>query len=243
MKDIIKIGHRGASGTAPENTITAFKKAIKLGVDMVELDVHLCKTGEVIVLHDDSVNRTTNGTGSIHDKTLDELKKLSIATNETIPTLQEVINATKGFCRLNIEVKKKKPAEKVLQLIQDNQIQQETMVSSNYLKPLGIINSAEPQTDTALIFWSTKSNLRQFLFSVVCLMLLPLTHWIILHRAKKAKVRWVNLMKPIVHKRFIKRLHNRGYKVAVWVVNNKRTIKKMRHLGVDAIMSDYPELL
>ena len=243
MKNVIKIGHRGASGNVPENTITAFKKSIELGADMVELDVHLCKSGEAIVLHDETVDRTTNGSGSIHDKTLDELKKLTIIPNETIPTLEEVIQATKRFCKLNIEVKNKEPAKKVLQSIQDNQIQKDSMVSSNYIKPLQTINAAKTEVETALIFWATKSNFRQFLFSTLCLLFLPITHWIILYRAKKAKVQWINLMKPIVDTYLVRKLHKHGYKVVVWTVDNPKQIKKMRQRGVDAIMSNFPERL
>ena len=72
MKKVISIGHRGATGHAPENTLTSFKKALELGADMIELDVHVCKSGEIIVMHDEKVNRTTNGKGHISKKSLKE---------------------------------------------------------------------------------------------------------------------------------------------------------------------------
>jgi glycerophosphoryl diester phosphodiesterase len=72
----LKIGHRGAAGHAPENTLLSFQKAMDLGVDMIELDVYVCKTGELVVIHDEKVDRTTNGTGYVREKTLDELKIL-----------------------------------------------------------------------------------------------------------------------------------------------------------------------
>ncbi len=243
MKDIIKIGHRGASGTTPENTITAFKKAIEFGVDMVELDVHLCKTGEVIVLHDETVDRTTNGSGRVEKKSLADLKNLSIAVNETIPTLQEIFNSTRGLCRLNIEVKKTKPAQKVLELIQKNQSEKGTMISCNYITPLRTIYEAHTEIETALIFWSAETDFRQFLFTTLCIIFLPITHWVILYRAKKAKAQWINLMKPIVDTYLVKKLHKHGFKVAVWTVNNEKQIQKMRQRGVDAIMSNFPERL
>ena len=73
---MLKIGHRGAAGYAPENTLLSFQKAMDLGVDMIELDVYVCKTGELVVIHDEKVERTTNGTGYIREKTFSELRSL-----------------------------------------------------------------------------------------------------------------------------------------------------------------------
>jgi glycerophosphoryl diester phosphodiesterase len=73
---LTKIGHRGACGYAPENTLLSFQKAIELNVDMVELDVYVCKTGELVVIHDEKVDRTTNGHGYVMEKTFEELRSL-----------------------------------------------------------------------------------------------------------------------------------------------------------------------
>ncbi len=89
--NMITIGHRGASGYEPENTLVSFKKALALGVDAVELDVHLSKDGYVVVIHDKWVNRTTNGMGLIAHKTFNEFKKLDAGNGEKIPTLPEVL--------------------------------------------------------------------------------------------------------------------------------------------------------
>ena len=84
MDKIIKVGHRGASGYEPENTLLAFKKAIEIGADMIELDVRRCKSGELVVIHDETVNRTTNGKGEVSEKTLTELKGLEMEKGERI---------------------------------------------------------------------------------------------------------------------------------------------------------------
>ena len=85
-KKILKIGHRGAMGHEPENTLRSFKKALALNVDAIELDVYVCKTGELVVIHDDKIDRTTNGTGYTEDKTFTELRQLDAGKGELIPT-------------------------------------------------------------------------------------------------------------------------------------------------------------
>ena len=93
---MIIIGHRGAMGYEPENTLRSFQKALDLGVDMIEFDVHLCKSGELVVFHDEKVNRTTNGQGYIAQKSLEKLKELDAGQGEKIPTLEEVLDLVKG---------------------------------------------------------------------------------------------------------------------------------------------------
>jgi glycerophosphoryl diester phosphodiesterase len=106
------VAHRGGAALAPENTLGAFANAIKLGVDMVECDVHLSKDGEVIVMHDPNVSRTTDGNGQISDLTLAELKKLNAAAKfpggyaaQSVPTLAELLDLVKGKVGLQIEIK------------------------------------------------------------------------------------------------------------------------------------------
>lgn len=243
MNGQITIAHRGASAEEAENTFASFHKAIEYNMDMIELDVHLSMDGEVIVMHDETVDRTTDGSGSLHEMTLEEIKNVRCSNGETVPTLQEVIEITRGKIQLNIEVKKRKAAKKVLEIIDDNDISGETMVSSNFVHPLKLIGDSNATVKTALIFWATKTNTRQSVFTFFSLLLRPLTEYIIFKRAKKANVRWVNLMLPLASKRLTKKLHTKGYKVAAWVVNHPRHIQKMKANGVDAIMSDYPDRL
>src|SRR5690625_6609337 len=111
MKPLI-IAHRGASGNAPENTLAAFQLAVEEGADGIELDVHLSKDGELVVIHDDTLDRTTNGTGRVQDKDLDELKTYDAGSwfdskfaSERIPLLQEVIDILPDDVFLNVEIK------------------------------------------------------------------------------------------------------------------------------------------
>ena len=95
---VLKIAHRGASHYSPENTIEAFKEALKLKVDVVEFDVHHTKDGKLIVMHDDNVNRTTDGLGPIHEFSLKHIRKLHEPNGEPVPTLQEVLDVLKNKC-------------------------------------------------------------------------------------------------------------------------------------------------
>ena len=109
--------HRGASGYAPENTLEAFRLAMEQGADGIELDVHLTKDGEVVVIHDETLDRTSNGQGKVRDYTLEELKKFSFHNHiekykgVQIPTLKEVLDLVKNSSmKVNIELKTVFPA-------------------------------------------------------------------------------------------------------------------------------------
>ncbi len=240
---ILKIGHRGAMGYEPENTLRSFKKAVELGMKIMELDVHLCQSGETVVIHDEKVDRTTNGQGYVNKMSLAELKKLDAGRGEKIPTLQEVIDEFKGKIKFIIEIKGVKPAEEVCKLIIKNKLEPEVIVSSNHVKALLTVNKELPEVKTALIYYSTKTKFGQYLFAVFSLLILPLTKIIILKRVKKAKIDAIHLIYPLATKNFVAKLHRLGYQVGVWVVNKEKTVNKMKAAGVDRIISNYPDRL
>jgi glycerophosphoryl diester phosphodiesterase len=103
---IVRVAHRGASGLAPENTLLAFRRAVELGTDLLELDVQLTRDGELVVMHDQTLDRTTNGAGRLSDHRLAELRQLDAGQGERIPTLAEVLNlAHQAGVRLVVEIK------------------------------------------------------------------------------------------------------------------------------------------
>ncbi len=110
---MLKIGHRGAKGYVAENTLASFQKALELDVDGIELDVHLSSDGKVMVIHDETIDRTTSGKGFVNDFTSSDLKKLNI------PTLEEVLDLIDKRCFVNIEIKDSKATHSVLQIIQN----------------------------------------------------------------------------------------------------------------------------
>jgi len=239
----LKIGHRGACGYEPENTLGSFQKAIDLGAEMIEFDVHLCKSGEAVVIHDETVNRTSNGHGYVNNMELAELKKLNLGKDEKIPTLQEVIDKFKGKIKFNIEVKGVKPAQEVCRLISENKIESEVIVSSNHVESLLAIKKNLPSVETALIYYATKTVFRQYIFVLFAIVILPLIKMIILWKAKNTKADAVHLVYPFATKKFVAKLHQLGYKVGVWVVNSEKIINKMKAIGADRLISNFPDRL
>jgi glycerophosphoryl diester phosphodiesterase len=140
------VGHRGAKGIAPENTLVGFQVALELGVDMIELDVHLSKDGELVVIHDPRLERTTDGRGLVSAYTLAELKELDAAARfegdtsygvQRIPTLEEVYALVQGRTRINVEIKRTADGErypgiegKVVESVRRNDALAYTIISS-----------------------------------------------------------------------------------------------------------------
>src|SRR5258706_13630430 len=114
---MLKIAHRGASGYEAENTLAAFKKALEMHVDMIELDVRLCKSGEPVIMHDAKVSRTTDGQGKLSALTLSELKKLNAGKGEKVPTLEEVLTLLGKKVKLNVNIKEKRVIAATVELI------------------------------------------------------------------------------------------------------------------------------
>ncbi len=113
------IAHRGARNHAPENTLAAFKKALEIGVDAIELDVFVLPSGEIVVMHDIMVNRTTNGAGYVANFDFDELRRLNAGDDEQVPTLNEVIDLVDRQVPIIIELKAPNTAEPVAQLLKE----------------------------------------------------------------------------------------------------------------------------
>jgi glycerophosphoryl diester phosphodiesterase len=146
------IGHRGAMAYKPENTLISFQKAIELGVDMIELDVRLSKDNHPVIMHDESVYRTTNGKGFISNFTLKQIKKLRINKTEKVPTLEEAVKLIKGKCKINIHIKEHKAIDKVLEIINNNKIHKDVLISSFIEKTLKHIKNKDPRIKTGYLF-------------------------------------------------------------------------------------------
>jgi len=133
---VLKIAHRGGSNYAPENSLEAFKKALKLKVDVVELDVRHTKDGKLIVMHDNNVNRTTNGIGPIHSFSLKQIRKFHGPNGEPVPTLQEALDILKNKCICKIDIKDRGIAEKVTKIIKKNNMEDSVIVTCGVLSTL-----------------------------------------------------------------------------------------------------------
>lgn len=220
-----KIGHRGAMGYEPENTLLSFKKALDLQVDAIELDVHLCKTKEVVVIHDDTVNRTTNGKGYVVEKTFSELRLLDAGKGQKIPALQEVFDLIKRKIKINIELKGRETAKPVSEIIEKYVREKgwqcdDFLVSSFNRHELLEFSKLKPEIKIGLV--TTKASL---------------------DLAVKIKAHSVNVRYDAVNKNFVSTAHKKGLMVFAWTVNNSKDIKRIKSYGVDGIFSDFPDRL
>ena len=218
---MIVIGHRGAKGYEPENTLLSFEKAIQLGCDYVELDVHLADE-ELFVIHDSSVDRTTNGSGKISELTREQIKSLDAGNGQTIPTLTEVLELIDSRCGVNIELKGPGTAEPVCDLL--------TSLSNRSLLSFPVVISS---FDYKELDAASKKFRRGILFEK-----LPVD-WIELARDYSA---WsVNLSFKEVSLDITKTAHSHGFQVLAYTVNDPSDITKLTLLGVDGIFSDFPD--
>jgi glycerophosphoryl diester phosphodiesterase len=222
---VIIIGHRGASGYAPENTLTAFARAIECNVDMVECDVWKCASGELVVFHDAKLERLTDGYGSVSSKTLDELKKLVVLGYERIPTLTELFDFVDRRVKLYVELKGADIAHDVLQLIEHyvehKQWQYDDFLVASFdhiqLRTIKNINSAIP---VAALIYGIPMQLG------AC--------------AEDINAQVVCLDVEFINQRFVDDIHNRGMLVYVYTVNDRDDFTRLIDYGVDGVVTDYP---
>lgn len=215
-------------GYEPENTILSFKKALELGVDAIELDVYACKTGELVVIHDDKVDRTSNGKGYVIEKTFDELRALDAGKGEKIPTLSEVLDLVNRKVKVNIELKGVGTAKPVSELIKhfiDNKgwLLDDFIVSSFNHYELKEFGAMTPAVKIGALIVGIPIGFAEF--------------------AEKLNAYSVNLCVEFINQEFVDDAHRRGMKVYVWTVNDADEIKRMKSLSVDGIFSNFPDRL
>lgn len=269
-------GHRGAKGTYPENTLLSFAKAIEQGVEGLELDVHMTKDGEIVVIHDESLERTTDGNGSIKDMTLEEIKQFSAGPKskfahfpnydeelwaaERVPTLMEVFELLKPYpTELNIELKTTLEKyegieEKVLSIVKAYGNQRKVVYSSFHLPTILRVKRLSPEAKIAWLL-SEKITLPNDQLQTLELEALHIAKSIVLPN-KNIALQLMHLMSTlnISEATEIKQLvdfiegsnsvdafHNLYEQIRVWTVNEPEEIKQLLDLGVDTIITDYPE--
>jgi glycerophosphoryl diester phosphodiesterase len=235
----LNFAHRGASAYAPQNTLAAFLMAAEMGADGIELDVHLSADNEVVVIHDNTVDGTTDGRGRVSGMTLSELKRLDAGAwfderfaGERIPTLQEVFDAVGHRLLINIEIKAERDHHplaqeaEVVRLIEDNQIAQRVLVSSFAPSSLRRVRKMNPNIPLG------------FLYSRPEPLFLP------------RLLRWFSVPYDALHpslgmvsRGYVERARRRGERVNVWTVNVPHDMRRMRDLGVDGIITNHPDLL
>lgn len=239
--DFFIIAHRGASSYYPENTMIAFKKAVELGAEMIELDVLMSKDGVPVVFHDAKLDTHTNGKGLISDYTLKELKKMDAGSwfspkfaGQRIPTLKEVLQFAAGNIALNIEIKTEVVSdfiegsieEKVLYLVKRYEMQKHVLLSSFDYRAITHIKKLDADISVALLYEKSQSN-----------RLLP--HQLV----KKYNADAFNCSYHQLKKHWLTDLDKHGIPTFIYTVDKKHHMRNLIESGVTGIFTNKPDLL
>jgi glycerophosphoryl diester phosphodiesterase len=227
---VLNIAHRGSSGTHPENTLAAFLAAADEGAQMCELDVQATRDGAVVVMHDETVDRTTDGHGAVGQLTLTEIQRLDAGakfdakfSGERIPTLDEVMTAVRSKLGLNIEIKEGAVERQVCELMRAHDALTTSMVSSFEWQALEAVRAIDPAIRVALLAEKNPAAL--------------------LEAAVAMRAYAVNPRYDLVDAAICREAHHRGLQVLVWTVDVPAAMRTLIDAGVDGIMTDYPARL
>lgn len=217
---MLKIGHRGAKGYVAENTLASFQKAIELKVDGIELDVHLSSDGEIMVIHDQTIDRTTIGNGFVKDFTSYELKQFGI------PTLTQVLDLLNHTFFVNIELKSNYSVEKVIILIEkyvseNNWDYNNFMISSFLWTNLEVVSHRNNQIKIGVLTEDAIEKALAF--------------------AKEIKAFSINPYFKLLNVENVRLIHKEGFQIHTWTVNSSEDITFVKSLNVEGIISDFPD--
>jgi glycerophosphoryl diester phosphodiesterase len=225
---MLKIGHRGAKAHVAENTLESFQHALDLGAEGIELDVHACATGKLVVIHDFTVDRTTNGKGEVSKMTLTELKKLKIEDQYRVPTLEEVMSLVGKQCFVNIEMKGRHTAKPVSEFLKrlvkgEGYTYNSFIVSSFQKEELRIMSDINPDVHLGVLTQASVTEAWEW--------------------AEEFKAKAIHPHFTLLTDSNVQKAQMAGYKVYTWTVNEPDDIARVKAMGVDGIISDYPERL
>jgi len=220
-KKVLCIGHRGAAGYAPENTLASIQKAVELECDLVEVDVRRTKDGQLVLLHDERVDRTTNGKGAVAAMTLKDLRRLDAGGGQWIPTLEEALHATNGRVGLILELKARGIGEQTCSVVRQSGFIGSVTYASFVHADLLQVRHVVQQVATMALFKKLPRNPVQ--------------------SALEAKAAQAGLRHDTATKLLVEACHNADLRVFVYTVNKPEDIKRVRSFGVDGIVSDFPD--
>jgi glycerophosphoryl diester phosphodiesterase len=225
LQNFICIAHRGASGRWPENTLLAFRQALDAGASWLELDVHLCADGHLVVIHDFTLQRTTDGRGKVMEHSLAELRELDAGMGEKVPLLEEVLDLAAGRAAVNIELKGIGTGQAVARLLQQrlaaSKQQQELLASSLNEKELRGLSAILPKLRLGLVAERVD---RQF--------------W---QLVDELDVWSVSLDKRCIDQALVNEAKARRRQLLVFTVNDNQQLQQLKAWGVDGVFTDFPE--
>jgi len=224
---VLNIAHRGASGGFPENTLVVFRAAIDAGADMCELDVQLTRDRATVVIHDERVDRTTDGSGAVAAKLLAEIKQLDAGKSfasrfkgEGIPTLEEVFDLVDGRCGLNIELKAAGLETPVSDMVRLRGAAGTTLISSFDWEAMARIRHIAPELRVGLLASRWPARL--------------------IGAATEIKADAINPRFDMVTEDLCVAAHDRGINVYAWTVDEPATMRRLIADGVDGIVTNWP---
>jgi glycerophosphoryl diester phosphodiesterase len=229
---MLVIAHRGASRYEPENTLRAFDLAIRQGAQMIELDLHMTRDNKVVVIHDPTLDQTTDLKGPVSLRDLAEIKLADAGRGEQVPTLDETLDLTLGKVRLYLEIKDPNAAAETLRIIRDRGCQSEVMLASFDTALMKRLGDEVRDIELGVIMGSSSLN--------------PVARW-------REAFPWISLEKinyqvlcmqvELCFRYIVKRMNARGKKVYVWTADEEKDFQRMSEIGVDGIVSNVPDRL
>lgn len=234
---MIIVAHRGGADLGMENSLSCIEKGIEAGADWVEIDIHLTADNRIVVCHDRSVNRTANGKGRIAEMTLAEIQKLRLLdqsgkpSDETLPTLEQVLELCKDRCGLLIEIKKKKNLYVGIEVLADSLVKQYGMQDHV------VFQSFNDEVLFKLHEIDPTLRLEKLLFSLTSNTLFD-GSFTSFSAEKYSFIASFNIHKSFASRHFIQRMHAMGKEVKVWTVNKPKKLP----VGVDGVITNRPDL-
>lgn len=231
----VVVGHRGAAGHAPENTLASFEAALRLGADVVELDVRPSVEGELVVIHDATVSRTTDGHGEVAALSVAELRGFDAGVRfgaqfrgERIPTLREALGWAQGRTELVIEIKgdpQPRPGveEQVVRLVAEHEMIERVMVISFYHPALRRLREVEPRIATGMLYTGFLAD-----------------------TAAAALAAGADCVRPGWHDwnaTLVEAVHRSGLVAGAWTVDDEGAMARLLDMGLDSITTNYPDRL
>jgi len=214
------VGHRGAPVEEPENTLRSFRRALDLGVGSIELDVHLSRDGRLVVIHDETLDRTTNGHGLVKDFTLAELQKLDAGKGEPIPTLEEVLELAIGRAHLLVEMKEPDSAPMLLEFFRAHRAFDAAHLISFWHLAVRTLKEAEPRLQTGALMVGCPADPAGL--------------------ALAARADTLVLNYRYVNRELVEAAHRQGLKVIAWNIDAPEILPSYLELNLDAICTNRP---
>ncbi|WP_087972221.1 glycerophosphodiester phosphodiesterase [Oceanobacillus rekensis] len=239
QQQMVNVAHRGASGHAPENTISAFDKAVEMKADYIEIDVQMTQDGKIVAIHDTTVNRTTNGTGSVGDYTLEEIQQLDAGSwfgeefaGEQIPTFEEILDRYRGKIGILIELKSPSLYPGIEEEVAEALMQRNLHKPNNNKIIIQSFNHESVQKSKALL-----PNIPHGVLA-------GLTWADVTDEQLAQFATYADFFNPnmnIVTDELVDRVHTTGLKIYPYTVRAQEQADNLFELGVDGIITDYPE--